>query len=195
MRIGIDFDNTIICYDRVFNAVGIEKGLVPESLETGKGFVRDYLRKEGKEKEWIWLQGYVYGARLPDANLYDGVEKFLGYCKSRRIECIIISHKTVYPYSGDKYNLHNTAREWIRKQNIGLKTFFELTKENKIQRISDLDCSVFIDDLPEFLSLPGFPESLTKILFDPLKKYSESDNIYHYATSFKDILAMIKEWI
>lgn len=193
MRIGIDFDNTIICYDTVFNKVGIEKGLLPESLPVGKGFVRDYLRKHGKEKEWIWLQGYVYGTRLSEADLYEGVKEFLGYCKAAGIDCFIISHKTVYPYSGDTYNLHDAAREWIKEQNFGLKTFFELTKENKIKRISDLGCSIFIDDLPEFLSLPGFPKNLLMILFDPLKNYCQSDHAFQHATSWKEILSMIKE--
>ncbi len=195
MRIGIDFDNTIICYDRVFNTVGVEKGLVPESLETGKGFVRDYLRKQGKEKEWIWLQGYVYGSRLSDAEPYDGAHEFIDYCRANRIDCAIISHKTIYPYSGDTYNLHDAAHEWIKAQDFGIQTFFELTKENKIKRINDLGCSVFIDDLPEFLTLPGFSENLTRILFDPLRHHADSFNEILYAASWKEIYLMIKNRI
>jgi hypothetical protein len=195
MRIGIDFDNTIICYDRVFNTVGVEKGLVPESLEIGKGFVRDYLRKMGKEKEWIWLQGYVYGSRLSNAEPYDGFHEFLDYCRESRIECVIISHKTIHPYSGDTYNLHDAAHEWIKARNFGIQTFFELTKENKIKRINDLGCSVFIDDLPEFLNLPGFSEDLFRILFDPLHHHAGSSNGIRYATSWKEILLMIKNGI
>lgn len=193
MKIGIDFDNTIICYDQVFNAVGIEKGLVPEGLHVGKGFVRDYLRKAGKEKEWVWLQGYVYGTRLSDATPYDGIHNFLKYCKSIEIECVIVSHKTIYPYSGDTYNLHNAAFEWIKEQHFGLETFFELTKENKVKRISELGCTVFIDDLPEFLTLPGFPVKLFKILFDPLKKYGETPSVNACATNWREILSIIKE--
>lgn len=195
MHIGIDFDNTIICYDQVFNTVGVEKGLVPESLETGKGFVRDYLRKMGKEEEWIWLQGYVYGSRLSDAEPYDGFDEFLDYCRASRIECAIISHKTIHPYSGDTYNLHDAAHEWIKARNFGIQTFFELTKENKIKRINELGCSVFVDDLPEFLNLPGFSEDLTRILFDPLHHHDGSRDGIQYATSWKEILLLIKSGI
>lgn len=195
MRIGIDFDNTIICYDRVFNTVGVEKGLVPESLEIGKGFVRDYLREQGKEKEWIWLQGYVYGSRLSDAEPYEGFHEFLDDCRANRIDCAVISHKTIHPYSGDTYNLHDAAHEWIKAQSLGIPTFFELTKENKIKRINELGCSVFIDDLPEFLSLPGFSGNLTRILFDPLQHHKGSCNGILYAASWKEIHLIVKNRI
>ena len=193
MRIGIDFDNTIICYDRVFNKIGVEKGLVPESLETGKWFVKDYLRKMGKEKEWIWLQGYVYGNRLSDAEPYEGIHEFFKYCRMKKIDCIIISHKTVYPYSGDLYNLHGAAHKWIKEQNFGVETYFELTKENKVKRITELECSLFIDDLPEFLILPGFSENMTRILFDPINSYTKSDYGFQSAASWNEILSIVKK--
>jgi hypothetical protein len=194
MRIGIDFDNTIICYDRVFNSTGIEKGLVPASLETGKGFVRDYLRQNGQEKEWIWLQGYVYGTKLTDADPYEGVKEFFDYCISERIECFIISHKTVYPYSGQKYNLHDAARAWLEEQDFGIRAFFELTKEDKIKKINELGCDIFIDDLPEFLSLPGFSAKLTKILFDPLQKYIQNGKKILYAKTWNEIRMIVEQY-
>lgn len=191
-RIGIDFDNTIICYDKVFNKVGVEKKMIPEDLPEGKGFVRDYLRQEDMEKEWIWLQGYVYGTRLSDAKIYNGVFEFLDYCDSKQIECFVVSHKSVYPYSGDKYNLHKAASGWIQENNLGIQTYFELTKEDKVKRIADLGCTLFIDDLPEFLSLPGFPDTLTKVLFDPLKKYTGMYEQFNHSTSWGDILSQVK---
>ena len=45
--------------------------------------------------------------------------------------------------------------------------YFELTKEAKVARAAQLGCDMFIDDLPEILALPGFPEGMCKILFDP----------------------------
>lgn len=192
MKIGIDFDNTIICYDEVFNTVGIEKGLIPDSLPIGKSFVRDHLRQIGREVDWTWLQGYVYGTRLADAKLYDGVNDFLSFCTSKDIECCIISHKTKYPYSGEKYNLHTAALEWIKHEKLGIEVFFEITKENKVKRISDLGCSCFIDDLPEFLSLPGFLNPMVKILFDPLNKYIKFDSVFNRVISWREILSMVK---
>ena len=192
MRIGIDFDNTIICYDTVFNKAGVEKGLIPEYLPPGKGYVKDYLRKIGKEDKWTWLQGYVYGTKLEDAKLYEGVKSFLKFCNKANIVSFIISHKTKYPYSGEKYDLHRAASDWIQKQNLDISTFFELTKKDKVKRINALNCSHFIDDLPEFLAESGFNEKIIKILFDPLGKYRASDFDYQYANSWDEISAMIK---
>ena len=45
--------------------------------------------------------------------------------------------------------------------------FFELTKTEKIKRIGDKSCDVFIDDLPEILQAPEFPGAARRILFDP----------------------------
>ena len=36
MRIGVDFDNTLVCYDRAFAAVGKETGLLPADFTGGK---------------------------------------------------------------------------------------------------------------------------------------------------------------
>ena len=41
MLIGIDFDNTIVCYDRVFHKAALEKGLIPADLPPSKGRVRE----------------------------------------------------------------------------------------------------------------------------------------------------------
>ena len=193
MRIGIDFDNTIICYDHVFNKVGSEKGLVPDSLPLGKGHVRDYLRQADKEDEWIWLQGYVYGSQLQDAAPYEGVNSFFKFCNDTGIDCVIVSHKTRYPYSGDTYDLHESARKWIKEQQIDLDVYFELTKQAKVERIYKLGCSFFIDDLPEFLSLEGFPKGLKKILFDPLQKQAAYKEKFIYTNTWTDILSVIKK--
>ena len=195
MHIGIDFDNTIISYDSVFNTIGVKKGLIPDDLEPGKSFVRNYLRERDQEKEWTWLQGYVYGTKLDVASPYEGVKDFLQYCSENRIDCSIISHKTTYPYSGDQYNLHTAASDWIKKQKINLEPFFELTKEDKVKRIANLKCDFFIDDLPEFLAMPGFPEHMVKVLFDPLETYASQDYDYSYATSWEKIRLIIKKHI
>ena len=82
--------------------------------------------------------------------------------KKRNVNLFIVSHKTLYPYNGPKYNLHNAANEWLNKNGFfdkaGLNfsendVYFEISKLNKIKRISLLDCTHFIDDLPEILDL------------------------------------------
>ncbi len=191
--IGIDFDNTIICYDSVFNKVGVEKGLIPADLPVGKNFVKENLISRDLEEQWTWLQGHVYGKRIMDAAPYDGFKGFLSFCRSCGIECVIISHKTVYPYSGEKHNLHDAAGEWLSKHEFGLDVFFELTKADKIKRINETDCSVFIDDLPQFLSLPGFNRRIKKILFDPLQNFPDFYKKFLYAVSWKEIVSMCRE--
>ena len=52
LRIGVDFDNTIVCYDQVFHQVALEQGLIPPTLPVSKGGVRDHLRSVNNEDAW-----------------------------------------------------------------------------------------------------------------------------------------------
>lgn len=169
MKIGLDFDNTIVNYDKIFHAVAIEWGIVPDDVPANKLAVRNYLRDIDKEDRWTEMQGYVYGARMDDAQLYPGLIEFIQRVKNAGYSIVVISHKTQHPFLGPKYDLHTAARKWIEK-NIHLETeriFFEPTKEKKLERIAQLECAVFVDDLPEIISSPHFPKSALPILFDP----------------------------
>lgn len=177
LRIGLDFDNTIVRYDEVFHRVAIERNLIPADLPATKGTVRDYLRRVGREDAWTEMQGYVYGPRMKDAAMFPGVFDFLRFCHSRDAAVFIISHKTQKPYLGPEYDLHQAALDWITAQGFydpargGLSrdhVFFELTKDAKLKRIATAGCTVFVDDLPEFLAEPSFPAGVRKVLFDPL---------------------------
>jgi hypothetical protein len=198
MQIGVDFDNTIICYDQVFHKVALEQGLIPQDFEKSKRSVRDYLRKQGKEDAWTEMQGYVYGSRLEDARQFPGVVGFFKFCRNKGIPVFIISHKTRYPYLGRKCDLHAAAYNWMKSNNyfdneeIGLSresVFFELTRADKIQRISELGCSHFIDDLPEFLSELSSPGGDRRILFDPNENYL-SGHPFRRVTSWWEILEL-----
>jgi hypothetical protein len=191
MRIGIDFDNTIICYDTVFHAAATEKGLIPEDLPLSKNRVRDYLREIGEEDAWTELQGYIYGTRMSDAKLFPGVSDFFLFCYKNRIPIFIISHKTRYAYRGPGHDLHHATFQWLERQNFfspdgfGLSIdniFLELTREEKIKRIIQLKCTHFIDDLPEFLSEPSFPSGVKRILFDPNGNHFFQHEILHFFT-------------
>ena len=81
MRIGIDFDNTIICYDTVFYTIALEKGLITKDISQNKDSVRDHLRASGKEDIWTELQGLVYGARIHEALPFPGVINFFSVCR------------------------------------------------------------------------------------------------------------------
>ena len=175
MRIGIDFDNTIVSYDELFHKVAIEQALVPADLPKSKLAVRDYLRKIDNEPVWTELQGFVYGTKMEDAKTYPFVIEFMKFARDKGIFIAIISHKTKHPFLGPKYDLHYAARGWIANALMdGVANliepdhvFFELTKEEKIARVANIRCDYFIDDLPEILLMPGFPKKTKRILFDP----------------------------
>lgn len=175
MKIGFDFDNTIVSYDALFHRVATEQSLIPPELAKSKLAVRDYLRQAGQEDLWTEMQGYVYGARMDDAEAYPGVIEFIRFAREKGIAMTIVSHKTRHPFIGPNYDLHEAARSWVGKYLIdGMndlihpdKVFFELTKEEKIARIADTECDFFIDDLPEILMMPGFPPRTVGMLFDP----------------------------
>ena len=200
MHIGIDFDNTIVCYDKVFYKVARERGLIPADVHPGKNNVRDYLRQIGKEDEWTRLQGLVYGTKMDEADAFEGVSDFLYKCRQREIQVSIISHKTRHPYLGPKYELHLAALQWMEAQGffepnkLGLsreQIFFELTKADKIKRISGIGCTHFIDDLPEFLLEPSFPKNVTSILFDPNNSY-RSGFPFQRASSWNEVLKKLR---
>jgi hypothetical protein len=172
MLIGVDFDNTIVSYDALFHRVARERDLIPADLPINKTTIRDHLRAVGREDVWTAMQGEVYGARMAEAEPFAGVVEFFAECRHRGIPVVIISHKTRYPYLGEKHDLHAAARTWLTAHGfIGgdsdTTVYFELTKSEKLARISQVGCTDFVDDLPELLSDAAFPRETRRILFAP----------------------------
>lgn len=182
MRIGVDFDNTIVCYDNVFFQAALERGVIPPETPPTKLAVREYLRSIGCNDVWTELQGYVYGARMDDASAFEGVKDFIHFCQNSNIDFFIISHKTSLPARGPNYDLRQAARTWLVKnllpENlIREKVFFESTRKEKIDRIKKCGCSHFIDDMPEVLEDSEFPVDVDRILFDPRGCYCPENGI------------------
>jgi hypothetical protein len=184
MLVGVDFDNTIVCYDRLFHTLAVERNLIPPETPVNKTAVRDYLRSVGREGEWTKLQGVAYGPEIQRAEPFPGVLDFFRECKRRGIPTVIVSHKTKYPYRGRRYNLHKAARGFLKAHGFldtsvtGLtddRVFLELSKEAKLERIAAAGCTHFIDDLPEFLSETTFPTAARRILFDPEHRYPPNE--------------------
>ncbi len=180
MRIGIDFDNTIACYDGVFYTAAVEQGLISADVATDKTSVRNYLREIGREDDWTKLQGYVYGTRMDLVALFPGFWDFLRAAVAADHSVFIISHKTRHPYLGPKHDLHLAAQRFLEERKIvGSSSgqialehlFFELELPEKLKRIASQQCDIFIDDLPELLADPSFPPSTRAILFDPENHY------------------------
>ena len=165
MRIGIDFDNTIVRYDELFRHLAEVRNLIPSPNEfKTKKSVRDAIRASGKEANWIELQGEVYGAQMHDAVAFPGALEFITYCREMNIPIAVISHKTVHPVAGQKYNLHDAARAWLDnhgvRQGTGVDIYFEVNRDAKLDRIRVFGCTHFIDDLIEFLEMPSFPANV-----------------------------------
>lgn len=176
MVIGIDFDNTIVCYDQLFHRVAREQGLIPADVPVAKNAVRQHLIRAGREAAWTAMQGHVYGERMLEALPFPGALDFLQRCVRRAIDVYIISHKTRHPYVGPQYDLHGASHAWLEchgfydpaRINLGReRVFFELTKTDKLERIGRLGCRFFVDDLPDILSAATFPAGVRRVLFDP----------------------------
>jgi hypothetical protein len=199
MILGIDFDNTLVCYDGVFHKVALEMGWIPPETPANKNSVRQWLRDAGREDDWTWLQGHVYGARINEAAPYDGAAELIRECTSREIALYIVSHKTAKPLRGEPTDLHEAAHGWLRHWGFvdpsrgGLppgNIFFELTREDKVARIARCGCTVFVDDLPEVFQMPAFPMNTRKILFDPAGPGAASQP-FERARSWAEVGALI----
>jgi hypothetical protein len=183
MRIGIDFDNTIVCYDGVFHAAALECGLIPAELPRDKNSIRDHLNGTGRNDDFTELQGYIYGARMNLVALYPGFAEFVAAARKAGHELFIISHKTRHPMLGPKHDLHAAAKGFLAARGVvgngasqidPSRVFFELTQQDKVTRVAVLQCEVFVDDLPEILAMPGFPKGMRRILFDPENRFEKS---------------------
>jgi hypothetical protein len=175
LRIGIDFDNTIITYDDVFRTAAKRCGLIDPKFSGSKKAVRDAIRHlPGGELAWQRLQGQVYGKGIGDAKMVVGVEAFLRRCRAEGCVVVIVSHKSEYGhFDPDRVNLRTAALDWMKGRGlcdgdfgIALKdVHFESTRAEKIKRITALTLTHFIDDLEEVLTDPDFPPNVKRILF------------------------------
>jgi hypothetical protein len=201
LRIGIDFDNTIVCYDSIFHRVALERGLIPPSVPVNKSEVRNYLRAAGREPAWTEMQGVVYGSRMIEAEAFPGALDFFSRGRASGFELFIISHKTRRPFLGEPFDLHQSAVDWLESKGffrppIAIprdRVFFELSREEKLNRIQSCGCQLFLDDLPEFLLEPGFPRSVRRVLFDPGNLYpNDGENRFARVTSWKGFQQQIE---
>ena len=175
MRIGIDFDNTLACYDHLFAAAAAAHGLSEIAAGEAKRVLRDSLRgrPEG-ELAWQAVQAEIYGARMADAVVRPGAGEFLLTCRAAGAAVFVISHKTKRAAADSRgIDLHLAALNWMTDKGFfaadgyGLDpacVFFEPTRPAKIARIAALRCTHFIDDLEEVLCAPDFPSGVRRYL-------------------------------
>jgi hypothetical protein len=176
--IGIDFDNTLISYDELLYQEALRQGLIAADTQHCKKVIRDSVRRQAEgEVKWQYLQAAVYGPKIGQAVLFDGVPSFFAACRQRLVQTHIVSHKTRYAHrSPQGPNLRESALAWMndrgffKPQGMALdyhQVFFESTRAEKIRRLDQLGCTHFIDDLEETFNDVGFPAHIIKIWFAP----------------------------
>lgn len=197
LRIGVDLDNTLVGYDHLFHRIASDKGLIRGAVPVNKRSIRDAIRAlPDGEREWQQIQAVVYTSKMNGARLIDGAVDFLWLCKSFRVRVFIISHKTRFAnYDETGTDLRNVAFAWMRNhgffgaEGLGLSpedVYFESTRGEKIQRIKDVKCTHFIDDLEEVLLDESFPHDVEKILYGPGLEHSLLTEVKRFA-AWKEI--------
>lgn len=203
MRIGIDFDNTIIDYGDIFVKQAVELGWIEAGARRTKQQVRDIVRSlPDGEMKWKKLQGLVYGKFIADADPFEGVMEFFQRCRSENVEVFIISHKTEYVEAlEERINLRKVALDWLRAKGFldvarpcldESRVFFEHPREDKLNRIHELKCTHFIDDLEDVLLEPQFPGDVMRILFSAQDEHL-GDKPFVVCRRWRDIEALVFE--
>jgi hypothetical protein len=201
LRIGIDFDNTMACYDQAFAEVAALMGFQSSHEVATKVKVKQIIQNSpGGDLLWQRLQGQVYGKHMLLAKVFAGLHEFICLAKMRGHEVFVVSHKTEFGhFDEEQVSLRGQAVLWLEKNNffhtnqLSLKkenVFFESTREEKIQRIKNLGCTHFIDDLPEVFAEPKFSNHIQKILFSPSNSFSGDASI-KVASSWRNITAQV----
>jgi hypothetical protein len=177
MVIGIDLDNTLICYEDVFWRLAEEAGLLAGGVPVSQKAVREIARRSPEgDIAWQRLQGLAYGPRIGDAQLAPGALAFLDRCRAAAIPVGVVSHKTRFAAQDPtRTDLRRAALEWMEEQGLfgpgtGLEPkhcHFADTRKEKIAQMVALGCTHFIDDLLETFREPTFPVQMRAILYAP----------------------------
>lgn len=187
MRIGIDFDNTLVNYDQLFIDLASERGIDLSQLETGKlskALVRKAVMDQSPDgdTEWQRFQGVAYGPRILEAVPMGGARDFLFSALALNHDVFLVSHKTEFASNGSaRTSLRDAARKWLahngflaeygrndRASGFDEKNIhFASSREEKVAIIAQLECDYFVDDLIEVFLEPEFPVNTTSCLFDP----------------------------
>ena len=118
MLIGLDFDNTIACYNDVFSSEAKIEGLVNEQWKGSKQELKLLLDTlEDGQTIWQKMQGRVYGPSMQKATIFPGVARFLLRCKLEGHTVYIVSHKTKYGhFDKTKTLLREASLKWMDSQ-------------------------------------------------------------------------------
>lgn len=204
LRIGLDFDNTLACYDEVFAQSAKELGYLPVEYSCSKEFVkRELLKIPEGESKWQRLQGQVYGSAMNSAVLFSDAMSFAIRARQRGHRLFIVSHKTRYGHQDEtRTPLREKALQWMESKGFFDTSVFGIrptdvhfcdSREEKVMRIKDLKIDVFVDDLECVFDEKKFPPT-RKILFrsHPSKSF-EGVSCATWSEVSEEVLGTIEE--
>jgi hypothetical protein len=167
MRIGVDFDNTLIDYRALFHSLAAARSWIPAEFPADKEAIRARLIEEdGNDLRWQRLQAEAYGPRILEAEPFPGALEFLERASAAGHETWIVSHKTETSNLDHRIDLREAARAWARGRGLDPgRVIFASSRQEKLARIGELGIELFIDDLAEVLLEPAFPKSAVPVWF------------------------------
>ncbi|MBV8073954.1 MAG: HAD family hydrolase [Candidatus Eremiobacteraeota bacterium] len=175
LRIGIDFDNTLVDYRPVLASAAHELSLLERHAAAHKSDapftkeeIRELLRsRPGGEADWQRLQAHVYGIAIARAPAFEGLDRFVREARRRGCALYVVSHKSRFAAAApDGPDLREAAHAWLQTSGLAFDAvYFEPTREAKFERLASLQLTHFIDDLEEVLRDPAFPPAIRGIHF------------------------------
>lgn len=187
MRIGIDFDNTIINYHSVFHALACESGYISESVAKNKEDVKlAILAKYGNDIPWQKLQSIAYGKAIFQAKAFEDALSTFEKLKAQGHQLFIVSHKSKTSHYDPTVQLREFALQWLTNNNFvheklidNASLFFLETLDEKIATIASLKLDIFIDDLDRVILHSYFPKTTLGIGFGESRD-SKVDRCFHW---------------
>jgi len=89
-RVGVDFDNTIACYEHVFAYGAKSKGLILDNVILSKSTIKEKILADADgDINWQKLQGQIYGKFMHKASIFPGFDEFLLLARLRGHEVYI----------------------------------------------------------------------------------------------------------
>ena len=191
MRIGFDFDNTIVNYDLVFSQIADQLNL--EYLDSPKNSIKNYYEVElGQRNLWKKVQFKVYCELISKIEPSDKFIALLHWLIENKHDIFIVSHKTQNIKINNKnLNLREPAKKWLER-NIPIfnkeRIFFESSAIAKIRKIKSLSLDFFVDDLVTILNHRQFPLLTKKILYN---RYLLKLNNIYVASNWDEVKKLI----
>jgi len=160
--IGIDLDNTIIDYELSIEALCRDQYPTLSLAKNSKEELKSAITNSLGNKEWTRCQSLLYGRYIEFAELYSSSAKTIYSLQKSGWEVQIISHKTETSISSSRIPLREIAENWLleklspvfqSKYELKSKIHFCNSIDEKINKILNLKCKAFVDDLHLVLSL------------------------------------------